>query len=194
MAIHWQKHWAVFSVIFLFISASIISGCGNKNDAKSEESTSASQVKEGGAEADIAGAEADVPQHPDIIPDEGEEKELSEEPASPHPIHMGVWGNCGGTGFLFDMNGTKGSYIPYDIAEAKEYGARRDLELVSYTPKDGKCVINAYLQGKYIGQFKGIFMEEEVNVGENTSNLIQSYDGIFTSVNGAKLDFHFHYD
>lgn len=194
MAINWHKHWAGFSVIFLFIIASSLSSCGNKNDTKGEEPNSSGQVNEAAAETNISVAETDIPQHPDIIPDEGEEEEFIQESASPHPIHMGVWGNCGGTGFLFDMNGTKGSYIPYDIAEAKEYGARRDLELVSYTPKDGKCVINAFLQGKFIGQFKGIFKEEEVQVGENTSNLIQSYDGIFTSVNGAKLDFHFHYD
>lgn len=110
------------------------------------------------------------------------------------PVYMGMWGRVGGTGFLFDMDGTIGSYIPYDIAEAKEYGARRQLKLVSYNPNDGKCVINAYLQGKYIGQFSGVFYEEEIEKDEDGSFVVQSYNGIFTSVKGAKLEFSFHFD
>lgn len=111
-----------------------------------------------------------------------------------NPVYMGMWGNVGGTGFLFDMNGTEGSYIPYDIAEAKEYGARRQLKLVSYDPKSGRCVINAYLNGAYIGQFDGEFQEEECETDDGGSYAFQAYNGIFKSVKGAKLDFHFHFD
>ena len=104
-------------------------------------------------------------------------------------VQMSMWGYAGETNFNFDMNGTTGSYIPYDFAQGKEHGARRQLKLVSYNPKNGRCIINAYLKGKYIGQFDGIFKEEEI--GEH---FLQSYQGKFISVNGAKLDFQFHYD
>ena len=107
---------------------------------------------------------------------------------------MGVWGSVGGTGFMLDMNGTEGSYIPYDIAEAKEYGERRQLKLVAYDPKSGRCVINAYLKGKYIGQFEGIFEEAEHTTDDGDTYTFQAYNGIFTSEKGAKLEFHFHFD
>ena len=110
------------------------------------------------------------------------------------PVYMGMWGGVGGTGFLFDMDGITGSYIPYDIAEAKEYGARRQLKLVSYDPKSGRCVINAFLKGKYIGQFDGEFFDSEEEDDEGHTHAFQSYNGIFKSVKGAKLDFHFHFD
>ena len=126
------------------------------------------------------------------MPPKDTPQEAAQQPSS-HPVYMGVWGNVGGTGFMFDMNGTTGSYIPYDIAEAKEYGARRQLKLVSYDPKSGKCIINAFLKGKYIGQFSGLFNEEEVEFDEG-SHSYQSYGGIFTSVKGAKLEFNFHFD
>lgn len=109
------------------------------------------------------------------------------------PVYMGMWGKVGGTGFLFDMDGTTGSYIPYDMADAKEYGARRQLKLVSYDDDSGKCVINAYLEGKYIGQFSGVFVEDKIESDEGDF-FVQSYNGVFTSVKGARLDFTFYYD
>ncbi len=110
------------------------------------------------------------------------------------PVYMGVWGNVGGTGFLLDMDGLTGSYIPYDMGEGKEYGQRRKLELVSYDPNNGKCIINAFLNKKYIGQFDGVFMDDEFEDDEGNTHGVQSFDGIFKSVNGSKLDFHFHFD
>ena len=135
----------------------------------------------------------------DSVAEKLQAKENADSLAAPvksnlKPVYMGMWGRVGGTGFLFDMDGTTGSYIPYDIAEAKEYGARRQLKLVSYNPNDGKCVINAYLQGKYIGQFSGVFFEEEIDKDEDGPFVVQSYNGIFTSVKGAKLEFSFHFD
>ncbi len=106
------------------------------------------------------------------------------------PVYMSVWGYVGGTTFNFDMNGTKGSYIPFNMAEGKEYGARQQLKLVSYNRKSGVCIINAYLKGAYIGQFKGVF-EETNPTGEN---VVQTYNGTFTSSKGAKLKFSFHFD
>ena len=167
-------------------------GCDKKKEeAMSQETPFASQVQE--VSEAVPEKEATETEQQDAFSEESSQ-EMPQKPASPHPVHMGLWGSCGGTGFLFDMNGTKGSYIPYDMAEAREYGERRQLELVSYNPSDGICTINAFLKGKYIGQFQGIFEEEEVEVDEHTTHLIQAYNGIFTSVNGAKLDFHFHYD
>ena len=109
-------------------------------------------------------------------------------------VYMGMWGHVGGTGFLFDMNGTSGHYIPYDMGEGKEYGERRELELVSYDQTSGLCVIAAYLHGRFIGRFEGRFEEAELDMGDGESKYVQAYDGIFTSVKGAKLDFHFHFD
>ena len=107
---------------------------------------------------------------------------------------MGVWGTVGGTGFNFDMDGTTGSYIPFDMAEGKEYGARRQLKLVSYNPSTGDCVIDALLKGKYIGRFVGIFEEEEVDTGDGETHCLQAYNGMFKSVNGDSLPFNFHFD
>lgn len=110
------------------------------------------------------------------------------------PVYMGLWGNVGGTTFLFDMNGTTGSYIPYDMGKGSEYGERRQLKLVSYNPKTGKCVIKAYLKGSYIGQFNGIFNEETVDKGDGDVMTLQSYTGDFTSVKGGKLHFFLYFD
>lgn len=107
---------------------------------------------------------------------------------------MSMWGHAGETGFLFDMDGTTGSYIPYDMAQAKEYGERRQLKLVSYNPTDGACVINAYLRGKYIGQFRGTFNEEDIEMDDGGSHYVQAYGGVFTSAKGAKVDFSFYFD
>ena len=110
------------------------------------------------------------------------------------PIKMSLWGNVGGTSFLFDMNGTEGSYIPFDMEKDKVYGARRQLKLVSYNPKDGKCVINAYLKGDYIGQFDGVLTEDKIDLGGGDSKFVQSYCGFFTSAKGARLKFDLYYD
>ena len=193
MKIELKRHRSSIFAIILLVMAFVVCGCDKKKEEQTiKEPTTTSQVKEAPLVA-VDDAEVAV-QQPDDIPDETEEEEASPKKASLHPVYMGMWGNCGGTGFMFDMNGTKGSYIPYDMAEAKEYGARRQLELVSYDLSNGMCTINAFLKGKYIGQFQGIFEEEEVEFDENNSNTLQSYHGIFTSVNGAKLDFHFHCD
>lgn len=110
------------------------------------------------------------------------------------PVYMGMWGNVGETGFLFDMNGMTGNYIPYNMGEGKEYGERRQLKLVSYNPSTGLCIIDAYLADKFIGQFEGTFEEAELDMGDGETKYVQGYNGIFTSVNGAKLDFNFHFD
>ena len=105
-----------------------------------------------------------------------------ESPKKQNGVYMSMWGRAGETGFLFDM------------AQAKEYGERRQLKLVSYNPTDGACVINAYLRGKYIGQFRGTFNEEDIEMDDGGSHYVQAYGGVFTSAKGAKVDFSFYFD
>lgn len=191
---------AIIPTIMLLL---LLSGCNDKKEeAKNPASTPATEVN-GKSQQTITdskdAADAAVPADT-LATEEAEEapsqlaSETPKERNQLHPVYMGVWGVVGGTGVNFDMDGTTGSYIPYDIAEAKEYGARRQLKLVSYDPKSGSCVINAYLNGKYIGQFDGIFEEYEGKTDDGGDYFMQAYNGIFKSVKGDKLKFNFHFD
>ena len=190
----------LFCAFILLLVATVMTGCGNKKD--NNKSNDVEQVNANTQHITPHQEAGGLPNTQHLTPNTQPEdttaartsKEPEEKSAKPDPVHMGMWGHVGGTGFLFDMNGNTGSYIPYDMAEAKEYGERRQLKLVSYDPKSGSCVINAYIKEQYIGQFKGTFNEEEVEMDEGGSHYFQSYDGIFTSAKGAKLDFHFHFD
>ena len=204
----------MLSVFILLFVATLFAGCDNKNKSGSgQENVSVNKSINESAEAEklssdtATGSKTVQSVNEDVKVNESDnekdkENQEAKEASSAgggskeglHPVYMGVWGGVGGTGFLFDMNGTTGSYIPYDMAEAKEYGERRQLKLVSYDPKSGLCIINAYLKGKYIGQFKGIFEEAEVEMDGGGSHSYQAYSGVFTSEKGAKLNFNFHYD
>ena len=191
---------AIIPTIMLLL---LFSGCNDKKEeAKDQTSTPATEVN-GKSQQTITDSKdaADVAVTSDTLATEEAEaapsqlaSEASKEKNRLHPVYMGVWGVVGGTGVNFDMDGTTGSYIPYDFAEAKEYGARRQLKLVSYDPKSGSCVINAYLNGKYIGQFDGIFEEYEGKTDDGGDYFMQAYNGIFKSVKGDKLKFNFHFD
>ena len=159
-----------------------------KADAVADLSTEANQ--EGIAEEPATEEEANVEEEEEVVK-ESVENTPAKRPSG-NAVYMGMWGYCGGTGFLFDMDGAEGHYRPWD--GSKEYGETRQLKLVSYNPKSGKCVINAYLKKKYIGQFDGIFEEAENEDDEGNSHYFQAYNGIFKSVNGSKLEFHFHFD
>ena len=191
-------------LLLLLMAINLISCDSKKEEAGSPESTELDNKKE-----TVSKEAADVLQKADEaedVTDEDFEEDVEVEEDVPqsstqkttteklYPVYMGVWGNVGGTCFNFDMNGTTGSYIPYDLAEAKEYGARRQLKLVSYDPRTGKCVINAFLKGAYIGRFDGIFKEDEFETDDGGQHTVQQYNGIFTSVKGAKLDFNMHFD
>lgn len=204
----------MFSVFILLFVATLFAGCDNKNKSGSgQENVSVDKSisekvdveKLGSDTAKVSKAVESVNEDVKVSENANEkdkENQEAKEASSAgegskegvHPVYMGVWGGVGGTGFMLDMNGTTGSYIPYDMAEAKEYGERRQLKLVSYDPKSGLCIINAYLKGKYIGQFKGTFEEEEVKMDEGGSYSYQAYSGVFTSEKGAKLNFNFHFD
>lgn len=207
MGRHIQKAWGGLVVINLLILAILSAGCSEKKEeVKPSTAESTTKLAEASPEPKAGTTALDTvkPKSEDLVEEDSVEEDLAEEESIPtkssekkeglHPVHMGMWGYCGGTGFMFDMDGTKGSYIPYDIAEAKEYGQRRQLQLVSYNPRNGRCIINAFLQGKYIGQFNGIFEEADVEDDNQESHYFQAYNGIFTSVKGSKLDFHFHFD
>ena len=191
---------AIIPTIMLLL---LLSGCNDKKEeAKNPASTPATEVN-GKSQQTITDSKdaADAAAPADTLATEKAEEassqlvsETPKERNQLHPVYMGVWGVVGGTGVNFDMDGTTGSYIPYDIAEAKEYGARRQLKLVSYDPKSGSCVINAYLNGKYIGQFDGIFEEYEGKTDDGGDYFMQAYNGIFKSVKGDKLKFNFHFD
>ena len=158
-----------------------------KADAVADLSTEADQE---GITEEPASEEATVEEEEEITKESLENTPA--KPSSQNAVYMGMWGYCGGTNFLFDMDGAEGHYRPWD--GSKEYGETRQLKLVSYNPKSGKCVINAYLKKKYIGQFDGIFEEAENEDDEGGTHYFQAYNGIFKSVNGSKLEFHFHYD
>lgn len=187
----------------MLLLAVLFSGCNDKKEeAKDQTSTPATEVN-GKSQQTVTDSKdvADVAATSDTLATEEAEaapsqlaSEASKEKNRLHPVYMGVWGVVGGTGVNFDMDGTTGSYIPYDFGEAKEYGARRQLKLVSYDPKSGSCVINAYLNGKYIGQFDGTFEEYEGKTDDGGDYFMQAYNGIFKSVKGDKLKFNFHFD
>ena len=184
----------------LLLLATALTACDSKKaDTEKSEATTPTEAK---AEEAVSEKTSDAsitatPTEESTIPAE-ENTAADDEPVShkskADAVYMGVWGSVGGTGFMFDMNGTTGSYIPYDMGEAKEYGARRQLKLVSYNPKNGKCIINAFLKGKYIGQFDGVFEEANLVDDEGGEHYYQAYNGLFKSINGDKLKFHFHFD
>ena len=171
-----------------------LTGCGDKKAPENNDAVENGKQEQTVATAERSDTVADV--LPVDSQDVAAEEPVVETPkaATSHPVYMGVWGTVGGTGFNFDMDGTTGSYIPYDMAEGKEYGARRQLKLVSYNPSTGDCVIDAFLKGKYIGRFVGIFEEEEVDSGDGETHCLQAYNGMFKSVNGDSLPFNFHFD
>ena len=184
--------YMIITAVFVVMAA--ISGCNLKKD--NEQSSDTKEVVVQQQTVDTAAIVAAVMKKME------EKEEATEEPSpqpqqersSMTPVYMGLWGNIGGTTFNFDMNGTTGSYIPYDMSLGKEYGVRRQLKLVSYNPKTGRCIINAFMNGSNIGQFEGIFEEDEVNMGGGESKKMQAYNGYFKSVKGGKLKFYLYFD
>ena len=175
--------------VVLLLAAFVLTGCDNKkespaavnaNDTTAVKNADTPKAADTAVEAKDTAAEKPA----EAVPDKQKTT----------PVKMSLWGNVGGTSFLFDMNGTEGSYIPFDMEKDREYGARRQLKLVSYNPKDGKCVINAYLKGDYIGKFEGVLTEAKVDMGGGDSKFVQSYCGFFTNAKGARLKFDLYYD
>lgn len=191
MRITFRRNIIGLPLLLLLISAMTV-GCNDKKEGAANQisETTTTVVDSLSQEPRDTVGDLSVPVQQDSVSD----VPVQAAKSSLTPVYMGVWGQVGGTGFLLDMDGLTGSYIPYDMGEGKEYGQRRQLELVSYNPNNGKCIINAFLNKKYIGQFDGIFMDDEFEDDEGNTHGVQSFNGIFKSVNGSKLDFHFHFD
>ena len=102
-----------------------------------------------------------------------------ESDLSKRSIKMNFTGVIGGKA-VFEMNGNEGWYrMTYKGADP----VRRTLKLVSFDQTNGKCVINAYLNGKHIGYFDG----KVFPLGNAAA--YQRYKGIFYNVKGTKVDF-----
>ena len=87
-------------------------------------------------------------------------------------LSITLYGKIGGDAVL-EVDCNEGWYqMTYNGADK----TKRKLEVVSYDISDGHLVLNAFLKGKYIGQFDGI-LDDSI------------YRGIFTSVKGARIDF-----
>ena len=98
---------------------------------------------------------------------------------SKQSLKMKFTGIIGGKA-VFEMNGNEGWYrMTYNGADP----VRRTLKLVSFDQTNGKCVINAYLNGKHIGFFDGMVSP----LGNAVT--YQRYKGIFYNVKGSKVDF-----
>lgn len=102
-----------------------------------------------------------------------------ESDLSKQSVKMKLTGVIGGMA-VFEMNGNEGWYrMTYNGADP----VKRKLKLVSFDQTNGKCVINAYLNGKHIGFFDGIV----IPLGNAVT--YQQYKGIFYNVKGSKVDF-----
>ena len=107
-------------------------------------------------------------------------------------IKMSLWGEIGDSDDVdFELEGNTG-YYTYTRNGTKS--SKRTLAIDSYDKETGRCILNAYLDDKNIGKFDGVYKEEEVDMGDGEFKTVQSYQGIFTSVNGVKLDFSLYND
>ena len=104
-------------------------------------------------------------------------------------VIMNLWGTIGESQVQdFVVEKKSGWY------KINGYAQKRTLEVESYNTIDGHCVLNAFLNGQYIGRFSGIFKSDEVKIDQEETKTIQSYSGTFESVKGAKLEFYLYID
>lgn len=117
--------------------------------------------------------------------------EITDASSTPE-VYMSLWGSIGDSEEVdFEMDGTTGWYS-YTRKGVK--GPKRTLKLKSFDNLSRRCIIDAYLDGKYIGNFNGIFISDEVDMGDGDTKAIQTYDGVFNSVKGLKIDFYLYID
>lgn len=116
----------------------------------------------------------------------------AEPQAEPQEVHMSLWGTIGDSEYVdFEMNGTTGYY------SYKRKGAdsgRRTLKLNSFDEATGRCLIDAYYNGNYIGQFNGIFDLIDAVDDEGNHHYGQTYDGKFVSVKNIEIEFSLYAD
>jgi len=104
-------------------------------------------------------------------------------------VFMNLWGSIGDSQAQdFVVEGKSGWYT------LNSDSLKRTLEVTSYNSDSGRCVLNAYLNGQYIGKFSGVFKSEDVEIGDGEMKTVQSYSGTFESAKGAKLEFYLYID
>lgn len=107
-------------------------------------------------------------------------------------VFMSLWGNIGDGGDVdFEMDGHSGWYA---YSRQGQRADRRELTLNSYDPATGKCLIDAFLNGSYIGTFDGTFDETHLVSDNGAEHTFSSYRGHFRSVKGVNIDFNLYAD
>ena len=160
-----------------------------KAKAQAQERTADEAASKTGEMADAASA--------DNVPGQTSSSQQTAAPSrqpqsSEAGVYMGLWGQIGDSNDVeFEMNGQTGFYSYNRNGQAS---GRRTLRLVSYDPLSGRCIIDAFAQGKNIGKFDGTFTEIDEGDDEGAHHYGQSYTGKFISTNGAKLDFMLYFD
>lgn len=98
--------------------------------------------------------------------------ESAEEPQVSGPYASLYTIDTAGRRMTFDINGNTGSY-----QFSGTDNVLRTLRLESYNPGSGRLVMKAYLRGRYIGKFSGIYDGS-------------SYNCTFISVKGARINYY----
>ena len=78
------------------------------------------------------------------------EVEQYEDTKSDQDLYLRLHGFIAGSPFEFELNGANGWYNDTDSENSKRF-----LRMISYTPSDGRCVLDIYLHGEYIGKLDG---------------------------------------
>lgn len=188
-----KSNAALYAIIGVLLAACIglaawlflFNDKGDNSTSEAEKAPAAVSVKE---EMSPSKAESKVEEQSA----QKEVKETAVAPSSSEGVYMGLWGQIGDSENVdFEMNGTSG-YYSYE--RNGQNSGRRTLKLVSYDKRTGRCVIEAFSNGKSIGKFDGKFNEVEVEDDEGELHYGQSYAGKFTSTNGTVLEFSMYAD
>ena len=139
----------------------------------------------------VSASSASAPD-PSVSEPSVDDPSLSGPASSDDGVYMDLWGNIGDGGDVdFEMDGRVGSYA---YTRQGHRADRRELSLKSYDPSTGKCLIDAFLDGSYIGTFDGIFDETHMVSNSGAEHTYSSYHGVFRSVKGVNIDFSLHAD
>ena len=107
-----------------------------------------------------------------------------EAPApKPTPVEMSLWSCDSELPGDIDVKGQIGCY------KNTENNDKYILRVVSYDKHSGKCVLEAYLRGKTIGKFIGIY-----TVFIDDEHPSAFYNGTFHYTNGRQQNFQFYVD
>lgn len=168
-----RKRNIIISVAAIWLFLSLLVAISSSNgDGNSKEATNKEVVVSDNSDANSNEVE-------ESIMSEGSKESESSPISAQIPLAMKLSGKIGGEA-EFVMEGNNGWYrMTYDGADR----TKRSLELDSYNSDNNDCIINAYLNNKYIGKFVGV-------ITRGNNNQVDKYKGIFESVKGAKVDFY----